>query len=146
MASTRSGPSNSIDRSVGILRLADCRTCLLTQQSDPQAIFARVYDTYKSGLPRDIQNDLANLSNARDVVEKFKKLARENLSRPSKIRKPLQAIARIADALQPYFEVVDIYVQTHPEYAGLVWGSLRFIFTVKPVLVDFSCVSINAFN
>jgi hypothetical protein len=33
-------------------------------------------------------------------------------------------------AFEPYFEIVNIFVQVKPDIAGLVWGSLRLIFAV----------------
>jgi Cdc6-like AAA superfamily ATPase len=97
---------------------------------DPQAIFATVYEKFKHTLPQDIQNDLMRFKDSSKLVENFNQLAADSLSRPGRAGRSLQMIARIADTLRPYFEVVDIYVQSHPEYAGLVWGTLRFIFTV----------------
>ena len=33
--------------------------------------------------------------------------------------------------LQPYFQVLDTYVQIQPEYLGIIWGTLRLIFKVN---------------
>jgi hypothetical protein len=32
--------------------------------------------------------------------------------------------------LEPYFEIVNIFVQAKPEIAALVWGSLQMLFQV----------------
>jgi hypothetical protein len=32
---------------------------------------------------------------------------------------------------QPYFDVVEIFVQVKPEYMALIWGSLKLIFKVR---------------
>ncbi|KAF2451638.1 hypothetical protein P171DRAFT_9664 [Karstenula rhodostoma CBS 690.94] len=125
MASTNPGHSISIDGA-------------------PEAIFACVYKTYKANLPQDIQADLAKFHDTKSMIKEIDDLAKDSLSRPSKIRKPLQMIANIAHALEPYFEVVGIYVQTNPEYAGLVWGTLRFIFMMATNYTTFAAKIENA--
>ncbi|OAL52436.1 hypothetical protein IQ07DRAFT_598053 [Pyrenochaeta sp. DS3sAY3a] len=37
------------------------------------------------------------------------------------------AVQKCSEQLQPYFEVVGIAVQSHPEWAALAWGSLRLV-------------------
>ncbi|KAH7348267.1 hypothetical protein BKA66DRAFT_447366 [Pyrenochaeta sp. MPI-SDFR-AT-0127] len=61
------------------------------------------------------------------MLKTFEQLVKGIKSRSSKTQRALNATSRLADKLGPYFEVVNIYVQSHPEYAALVWGTLRFI-------------------
>ena len=35
------------------------------------------------------------------------------------------------DALSPYFEVVSIAIQSHPEIAAIAWGTLRLVLQVR---------------
>src|SRR5436305_7970561 len=37
----------------------------------------------------------------------------------------LARVKAFSDRLQPYFEVINIVIQSHPECAALVWGALR---------------------
>jgi hypothetical protein len=37
--------------------------------------------------------------------------------------------------MEPYFEVINIFVSSHPEFAALVWGALRLVFVVR-ILLD----------
>lgn len=47
----------------------------------------------------------------------------------------LDRIARLSGRLEPFFEVVNIMIQSNPEYTALAWGALRFILQVwAPVL------------
>ena len=42
-----------------------------------------------------------------------------------------QALAIISDLgnlLEPYFDTIGIFVQSHPEYAAIVWGAFRLVF------------------
>ena len=47
-------------------------------------------------------------------------------------------IAFLAAKLGPYFEIINIFVSSHPEFAGLAWGSLRLVFLV--------CILLGAIN
>lgn len=50
-------------------------------------------------------------------------------------RKPLlrgcQAIDKFSRTMQPYFDVVDTPVSSHPEYATILWGAIKFVFQVR---------------
>lgn len=65
------------------------------------------------------------------MLEKFTRLVKDSESCSVKTRRAMKVTAKLADTLGPYFEVVNIYVQSHPEYAALVWGTLRFILLVR---------------
>ena len=39
-------------------------------------------------------------------------------------------IKTVSENLKPFFDVVNIFVQTNSEYSALVWGTLRLIFLV----------------
>ncbi len=49
----------------------------------------------------------------------------------SKLTIVVGKLNRFANRIQPYFDIVNIFVQAKPEYAALVWGSLRTIFQVR---------------
>jgi hypothetical protein len=42
----------------------------------------------------------------------------------------LPQIRTFSERLQPYLEIVSIFVQSNPQYNAIVWGSLRLIFQV----------------
>jgi hypothetical protein len=63
------------------------------------------------------------------MLAKVKDVLDKKLPRP-KDWAVMQAISGVATTLQPYFKVVDTFVSSSPEIAALVWGTLRFIFTV----------------
>jgi hypothetical protein len=64
------------------------------------------------------------------MLERFNQLVKDSGSRSVKTQRAMKVTAKLADTLGPYFEVVNIYVQSHPEYAALVWGTLRLILLV----------------
>lgn len=40
-------------------------------------------------------------------------------------------INTLAVKLSPFFDVVSIFVQSHPEYSGIAWGAIRLVFQVS---------------
>jgi hypothetical protein len=42
-------------------------------------------------------------------------------------------IAAIGGSLEPYFDAIGIFVQSHPEFAAIVWGALRLVIKVPLV-------------
>ncbi|OCL05745.1 hypothetical protein AOQ84DRAFT_322474, partial [Glonium stellatum] len=59
-----------------------------------------------------------------------------SLQRP-RLKRFFQKLGNLAGRLTPYFEVVNIFVQSNPQYASLVWGTLRFIFQLGTNYVGF---------
>jgi hypothetical protein len=47
------------------------------------------------------------------------------------LRRAIYAVDALNDSLSPYFDIVAIFVQSHPEFAGIAWGSIRLIFKVR---------------
>ncbi|KAI1376305.1 hypothetical protein F4677DRAFT_419535 [Hypoxylon crocopeplum] len=39
-----------------------------------------------------------------------------------------QRVERVSSALSPFFDVVNIFIQSNPEYSALVWGAIRLVF------------------
>jgi hypothetical protein len=42
-------------------------------------------------------------------------------------------VKRCSDKLNPYFAIVSITVQSHPEIASIVWGAFRLVLLVSPL-------------
>lgn len=48
----------------------------------------------------------------------------------TRLERCVDHIVKLGRRMEPYFAIVDIFVQTNPQYAGLFWGSLRLLFKV----------------
>lgn len=46
-------------------------------------------------------------------------------------------IRSFGDKFAPFFDVINIFVQTNPQYSGLVWGSLRLIYQLGSSYITF---------
>ncbi|KAF2177985.1 hypothetical protein K469DRAFT_754797 [Zopfia rhizophila CBS 207.26] len=43
-------------------------------------------------------------------------------------KRVVASISALGDSLKPYFETISIFVQSHPEYAAIVWGAFHLMF------------------
>jgi hypothetical protein len=46
-------------------------------------------------------------------------------------RRVVGSVKAFRDTLQPYFQIIDIFVSSNPQYAAIVWGAVRLIFQVS---------------
>lgn len=73
----------------------------------------------------------ASIEDVKQVVaEALAKYDTRNES--SKARKWLQ---RASETICHYGTILDVFVQHHPEYVSLVWGSMKLLFTVSLILL-----------
>ena len=47
-----------------------------------------------------------------------------------RLAKCLNSLKTFSDSFEPFFDIVNVFVQVKPEWFGLFWGSLRLIFKV----------------
>lgn len=87
-------------------------------------------DTFIASVPVHERDHYSQCTSAAQLVEDTAQLA---IIAKDKIHGKtfLEQIKLLADKLAPYFDILDILVQSHPEYAALVWGALRFILKVS---------------
>jgi hypothetical protein len=48
----------------------------------------------------------------------------------TRLSRVLNCIQKFNERIEPYFQVVGIFVQSNPEYAAIFWGSLRLLLQV----------------
>ena len=95
-------------------------------------MFAVAATDFRAGLSEDQRKGFQLFD---DPCEMIKDL-QEHIKQHSKGKRSrlLVACSRIESfrrAIEPYFGVVDIVVSSHPEWAAIVWGAIRLVFTVS---------------
>lgn len=95
-------------------------------------IFQDAFSLFVDSLSEDEWKDLQIYQSAEAMTLAIKNQVNKesNHYRKRKLGKCMEAIREFGQNLKPYFAVVDIFVQTNPQYAGLVWGALRLLFQV----------------
>lgn len=64
------------------------------------------------------------------MLEAIGQQTKNHPSHSSLLTKCCKKIQDLSNKLEPYFEIINLFVQTHPEFAGLAWGSIRLVFLV----------------
>lgn len=100
-------------------------------------IFKEAYEEFLGSLSPNEQPIFKRCLSADDLVAEVKNL---EVIEESRIRGRgfLARIEAFSDRLQPYFEVINIVIQSHPQCAALVWGALRLVLMVSRLINTFS--------
>ncbi|KAF4462687.1 NACHT domain-containing [Fusarium albosuccineum] len=99
----------------------------LSPGPQPAAIFAAVCQEFKESLPEKAWKQIDAYQDANAMLNGTSDLLKDHSTRTSRLRVAISAADRIASRLRPYFRVIDVFVQSNPEYAALAWGTLRVI-------------------
>jgi hypothetical protein len=105
---------------------------LLIDESDHKA-FDDALERFLETLSTDERMLYSPCSSADELLEGLRKL--DVISKRSQKRvggRLTKGIKKLNDCLQPYFEVVGIFIQSNPQYTALVWGALRLVLQVHP--------------
>jgi hypothetical protein len=96
---------------------------------DRNVAFDNAYKSFYESLDEKNQMSFAPCASAEDLTDGLEKLS--SLARLYQKKSFLLRISAFAESLQPYLNIVDIMIQSNPQYTALVWGALRFIFQVR---------------
>ncbi|KAJ9316618.1 hypothetical protein DTO271D3_3125 [Paecilomyces variotii] len=102
-------------------------------------IFQDAFSLFVDSLSEDEWKDLQIYQSAEAMTLAIKNQVNKesNHYRKRKLGKCMEAIREFGQNLKPYFAVVDIFVQTNPQYAGLVWGALRLLFQISSNYIEY---------
>jgi hypothetical protein len=96
-----------------------------------EAVFREACDSFRQNLPVTQKSEFKEYQNAKLMIADIQKIADNHPVHKSKLTAVVRKLNRFANKIQPYFEIVNIFIQAKPEYGALVWGSLRMIFQVN---------------
>lgn len=94
--------------------------------ADTEVVFKETSEAFQRRLSDNERAKFEKFSNPHimltSLIAEFQRhRSRQRLENCSK------KVRDFSEKLQPYFAIVDIFVQTNPEYAGIVWGAIRLI-------------------
>lgn len=72
-----------------------------------------------------------------DMLQSIRIQSENHFLHQSRYKACAQQIRRFSEKFAPFFEVINIFVQTNPEYSGLVWGTVRLIFQLGNHYITF---------
>lgn len=88
--------------------------------------FTETYNTYFAQLSIDEKEEFPKSRSVADFIDEIKTLSNRSSTKNEKaVRGALEKVHKFAELLQPYFEPVGIIIQSHLEFAGVVWRCIR---------------------
>lgn len=89
-------------------------------------VFLETQRTYFETLSVEEKSTLPRSQSSAELIEEIRKLgAFSSSSHERRLRNSLRKVQNFSERIEPYFETVGIIVQSHPEIASIIWGSIR---------------------
>ena len=90
-----------------------------------------MFTTFRNSLTEDEKREFQAYPDSVSMLASVKQVFENHPLRRSRLGRLFQKLGDLAGRLTPYFETVNTLVSSNPQYAALVWGTLRFLFTVS---------------
>jgi hypothetical protein len=98
--------------------------------SDANALFIEARNQFLDSISEQERAQFSQCSSADAVLEHLKGLESfQNDNR--RATAVFRRIKSFSDYLEPYFQALDVIVQSHPEWCAIAWGALRLILRVS---------------
>lgn len=93
-------------------------------------------EEFKASLPKGERSLLSRCASGEQMIRAIEDLELVKQNR-SKMRVAMKKVKSFSDNLKHYFDALDLIVQSHPEFAALVWGAVRFILQLASNYTEF---------
>ncbi len=103
--------------------------------SKPEDIFRTAAADFRSALSEEQRENFQLHATPAEMIRSLQEhVTKNSAGKRSRLLSACALIEAGCQKIEPYFNVISILVQSHPEWACLAWGAIRLVF----------CVSFNA--
>jgi hypothetical protein len=96
-----------------------------------EALFVTAAQRFYDELSEEDRAVFQTLDKAEDMVTSIEQhIVQLNSHRTSRLLDACKKVDHFRKSMEPFFEVVNIFVSTQPEWAGIAWGAVRLVFQV----------------
>jgi hypothetical protein len=92
-------------------------------------VFSHAAESFQRSLSPKEQSIFKKFSTSSEMLKDLYDNCKD-VQNKSKISRLCQKIEKFATAWEPFFEITSIFVSSHPEFAGIIWGAIRLVFMV----------------
>ena len=85
---------------------------------------------FRDALSRQDQKQFHQYDSASTMVRDLE-VHCKRIEGGGKLLATCKVIDRFAKLWSPFFEIIGIFVSSHPEYAAFAWGAIRLVFLVS---------------
>lgn len=96
---------------------------------DAAAIFRRARDQFLKSLSSEEQSRFIRVRTSKELIDSISKF-QHNARDSSRFSKLVAVIKNCSEKLEPYFSIIGIVVQSHPEWTAIAWGAFRLVLQV----------------
>ncbi len=90
-------------------------------------IFENAIKSFRDILSAEDKLGFKSFSNRESMIQDIKERCKE-LKDHRRLLATCKIIDRFALAWSPFFDIINIFVSTHPEWGGFAWGAIRLVF------------------
>lgn len=98
---------------------------------DPVSIFNVACTEFRSSLSKEQLEIFQEYPNAKSMLAAVQCQAEIHPSQKSTLMRCCKGVSALAERLDPFFDIIALFVSAHPEFAAIAWGSLRLVFVVS---------------
>lgn len=101
---------------------------------DAAAVFRQARDQFLQALAPENQGNFIRIRTSQELIDSFSKFQqfKQDNSRASRL---LNVVKKCSEKLEPYFQIIGIVVQSHPEWTAIAWGAFRLVLQVRVFVV-----------
>ena len=103
---------------------------LETEDADASVLFTASMSAFRDTLSDSDRASWQQCSTATAMIQELEALCSKH-ARSNQVTACLKKIKAFSDSFEPFFDIINIFVQVKPEWFGLFWGTIRLIFKVS---------------
>jgi hypothetical protein len=101
----------------------------MRRYADSYEVFDQAIKSFRASLSDSERSIFVEYAKPTDMITNIKMHC--DKSRKSRKLAPLcERIHRFSESFAPFFDIINIFVQSNPEYSAVPWGALRLVFMV----------------
>lgn len=97
---------------------------------EAEEIFVEACRGVRGHLSEDKKSGFQEFRDSKSMIESVKEECSHHRVNKSRLTQCCRQISKLSEKLEPFFDIVNIFIQSHPELASLAWGVIRLIFQV----------------
>ena len=109
----------------------------MAARHDPNSVFEAAYQSFLHSLPENERLQYSPCASAADLIHGLQKL--DTLAKRGQKRlltRFLSVIGKFSDKIEPFFDVINIFIQSKPECSAIVLGLIASRSAISEQLHD----------
>jgi hypothetical protein len=100
---------------------------------EPVSLFKAACEQFRASLSEKQRQIFKEYPDAISMLDAIRGQAEQHPTHKALLARCCKKIFALSTMMEPYFEVINLFVSSHPEFAGIAWGALRLVFVVRPI-------------